>query len=168
VSVSSTVAGPAALESIARKEAALREAARLLKIGPWRPKRLQKLSRQRALEKQLAELEARLARLAREDLVKAVRQVKRCRRDRRPDRRAGCGWASRSVAEYPCATGCGSGSSAWGASLTAKGNLIAAVTKDLTGPLPGGPAGSGRLPRRSARGGGRPDLARRGKGIRPS
>jgi len=53
------VAGPAAIESVARKEAALREAAELLKIGPLEvPKRLQKLlEEQRALEKQLTELE---------------------------------------------------------------------------------------------------------------
>src|SRR5436309_2929922 len=71
------VAGPAALESVARKEAALREAAELLKIGPLEvPKRLQKLlEEQRALEKQLAELESRLARSRAEDLVKAARQV---------------------------------------------------------------------------------------------
>src|SRR2546425_10804968 len=71
------VAGPAALESVARKEAALREAAELLKIGPLEvPKRLQKLlEEQRALEKQLAELEGKLARSRAEDLVTAARQV---------------------------------------------------------------------------------------------
>src|SRR5262249_28534355 len=71
------VAGPAAIETVARKEAALREAAELLKIGPLEvPRRLQKLlDEQHALEKQLAELESRLARSKAEDLVKAARQV---------------------------------------------------------------------------------------------
>src|SRR5207302_8849189 len=71
------VAGPAAIESVARKEAAPREAAELLKIGPLEvPKRLQKLlEEQRGLEKQLTELEGRIARSRAEDLAKAARQV---------------------------------------------------------------------------------------------
>src|SRR5437773_8845330 len=57
------VAGSAALEAVARKEAALREAAEILKIAPLEvPKRLAKPpEEQRVLAKQLAELEARLA-----------------------------------------------------------------------------------------------------------
>jgi alanyl-tRNA synthetase len=61
----------AALESVARKEAALRER-RALQDPPLEcPARLQKLlDDQRALEKQLAELEGRVARSRAEDLVR--------------------------------------------------------------------------------------------------
>src|SRR5207249_11100243 len=71
------VAGSAALEAVARKEAALREAAEILKIAPLEvPKRLAKLlEEQRLLEKQIAELEARVARSRAEDLIAAARQI---------------------------------------------------------------------------------------------
>ena len=71
------VAGTAAVESVARSESALREAADILKIGPLEvPPRLQKLlDEQRALEKQLASSRARLARSRAEDLVTSARQV---------------------------------------------------------------------------------------------
>ncbi len=54
---------PAALAAVARHERALREAAEILKIAPTDvPQRLRQLMEgQRALEKQLAELEGRLA-----------------------------------------------------------------------------------------------------------
>src|SRR5437899_1607320 len=71
------VAGSAALETVARKEAALREAAEILKIAPLEvPKRLAKLlEEQRLLEKQLAAFEVKLARSRAEELVRAARQV---------------------------------------------------------------------------------------------
>src|SRR2546425_12127096 len=126
------VAGPAALESIARKEAALREAAELLKIGPLEvPKRLQKLlEEQRALEKQLAELEARLPRPPAADLRQAGRPVEGVaviagRIDGLdPD-------GLRSVADT-LRDRLGSGVVCVGSVVDGKVNLIAAVTKDLT------------------------------------
>jgi alanyl-tRNA synthetase len=71
------VAGPAALAAVARQERVLREAADLLKIAPAEvPQRLrQLLEGQRALEKQLAELEARQARSRADDLLAGARQV---------------------------------------------------------------------------------------------
>ena len=156
------VAGPAALESIAKKEAALREAAELLKIGPLDvPKRLQKLlEEQRTLEKQLAELEARLARSRAEDLVKAARQVNGVaviagRIDGLdPD-------GLRSVADT-LRNRLGSGVVCVGSVVDGKVNLIAAVTKDLTARFQ-----AGRLVQEVAKavgggGGGRPDLAQAG------
>jgi alanyl-tRNA synthetase len=156
------VAGPAALESIARKEAALREAAELLKIGPLEvPKRLQKLlEEQRALEKQLAEVEARLARSRAEDLVKAARQVNGVAVIAgRIDGLDADGL--RSVADT-LRNRLGSGVVCVGSVVDGKVNLIAAVTKDLTARFQ-----AGRLVQEVAKavgggGGGRPDLAQAG------
>jgi len=71
------VAGPAALAAVARQERALKEAADILKISPGEvPQRLRKLvDEQRALEKQLQEMEARLARSRADELVDGARQV---------------------------------------------------------------------------------------------
>jgi len=158
------VAGPAALESIARKEAALREAAELLKIGPLEvPKRLQKLlEEQRALEKQLAELEARLARSRAEDLVKAVRQVNGVAVIAgRIDGLDADGL--RSVADT-LRNRLGSGVVCVGSVVDGKVNLIAAVTKDLTARFQAGRlvqevakavGGGARRPSRSRPGGGK-------------
>jgi alanyl-tRNA synthetase len=156
------VAGPAALESIARKEAALREAAELLKIGPLElPTRLRKLlEEQRALEKQLAEVEARLARSRAEDLVKAARQVNGVAVIAgRIDGLDADGL--RSVADT-LRNRLGSGVVCVGSVVDGKVNLIAAVTKDLTARFQ-----AGRLVQEVAKavgggGGGRPDLAQAG------
>jgi len=156
------VAGPAAIESVARKEAALREAAELLKIGPLEvPKRLQKLlDEQRALEKQLAELEARLARSRAEDLVKAARQVNGVAVIAgRIDGLDADGL--RAVADT-LRNRLGSGIVCVGSVVDGKVNLIAAVTKDLTARFQ-----AGKLIQEVARavgggGGGRPDLAQAG------
>ena len=156
------VAGPAALESVARKEAALREAAELLKIGPLEvPRRLQKLlEEQRALEKQLADLEARLARSRAEDLVKAARQINGVAVIAgRIDGLDAEGL--RSVADT-LRDRLGSGVVCVGSVLDGKVNLIAAVTKDLTSRVQ-----AGRLIQEVAKGvggggGGRPDLAQAG------
>src|SRR5881409_3744310 len=156
------VAGPAALESIARKEAALRDSAELLKIGPLEvPKRLQKLiEEQRALERQLAELEARLARSRAEDLVKAARQVNGVAVIAgRIDGLDADGL--RAVADT-LRNRLGSGIVCVGSVVDGKVNLIAAVTKDLTSRFQ-----AGKLIQEVAKavgggGGGRPDLAQAG------
>ena len=156
------VAGPAALESVARKEAALREAAELLKIGPLEvPRRLQKLlEEQRALEKQLADLEARLARSRAEDLVKAARQINGVAVIAgRIDGLDAEGL--RSVADT-LRDRLGSGVVCVGSVVDGKVNLIAAVTKDLISRFQ-----AGRLIQEVAKavgggGGGRPDLAQAG------
>src|SRR3989454_7771687 len=72
------VAGSAALEAVARKEAALREAAEILKIAPLEvPKRLAKLlQEQRLLEKQLAELEGQPAPPPAGGPIAAARRIK--------------------------------------------------------------------------------------------
>jgi alanyl-tRNA synthetase len=156
------VAGPAAIESVARKEAALREAADLLKIGPLEvPKRLQKLlEEQRALEKQLSELEARLARSRAEDLVKAARQINGVAVIAgRIDGLDADGL--RAVADT-LRNRLGSGIVCVGSVVEGKVNLIAAVTKDLTSRFQ-----AGKLIQEVAKavgggGGGRPDLAQAG------
>jgi alanyl-tRNA synthetase len=156
------VAGPAAIESVARKEAALREAADLLKIGPLDvPKRLQKLlEEQRALEKQLAALEGRLARSRAEDLVKAARQIDGVAVIAgRIDGLDADGL--RAVADT-LRDRLGSGIVCVGSVVDGKVNLIAAVTKDLTARFQ-----AGKLIQEVARavgggGGGRPDLAQAG------
>jgi len=156
------VAGPAALENVARKEAALREAAEILKIAPLDvPRRLQKLlDEQRALEKQLAELEGKLARSRAEDLVASARQVNGVaviagRIDGLdPD-------GLRAVADT-LRDRLGSGVVCVGSVVDGKVNLVAAVTKDLTKRFH-----AGKLIQEVAKavgggGGGRPDLAQAG------
>jgi len=71
------VAGTAAVEAVARQERVLREIGDILKIPPAdAPQRLRKLlDEQRALEKQLQELEARLARSRADELVAGAAQV---------------------------------------------------------------------------------------------
>ena len=71
------VAGEDALRHVGQQEAALRESASLLKIPPLElPRRLQKLlDEQKQLEKQLAQLEARLARSRRRGAGVVGREV---------------------------------------------------------------------------------------------
>src|SRR5439155_20609984 len=154
--------GAAALDSVARNEAALKEAADLLKIPPLDvPKRLAKLlDEQKQLERQLDELEAKLARSRADDLVASARQVNgvavvagridgldaeglRAAADRLRDR-------------------LGSGVVCLGSVHDGKVNLVAAVTKDLTKRVQ-----AGKLVQEVAKlvgggGGGRPDLAQAG------
>ena len=156
------VAGTAAVEAVARQERVLREIGELLKIAPAEaPQRLRKLlDEQRALEKQLAELETRMARSKADDLVAGARQVNgvavvtgridgldadglRAVADRLRDR-------------------LGSGIVVVGSVVDGKVNLVAAVTKDLTKRFQ-----AGKLVQEAARvvgggGGGRPDLAQAG------
>src|SRR5438034_5683345 len=71
------VAGTAAVEAVARRERVLREVADILKVGAEEaPQRLRKLlDEQKTLERQLAEVETRLARRRADDLVASARQV---------------------------------------------------------------------------------------------
>jgi alanyl-tRNA synthetase len=156
------LAGGSALGAVARKEAALREAAELLKTSPLElPARLRKLlEEQKTLEKQLGALEARLARARAEDLLAGARQVKGVavvagRLDGLdPD-------GLRSVADT-LRDRLGSGIICVGSVVDGKVNLVAAVTKDLTKRFH-----AGRLVQEVAKtvggsGGGRPDLAQAG------
>jgi alanyl-tRNA synthetase len=156
------VTGSAALASVARSESALRQAAEILKIGPLEvPARLQKLlDEQRALEKELAVLESRLARSRAEDLVQTARQVNGVaviagRIDGLdPD-------GLRAVADT-LRNRLGSGVVCVGSVVDEKVNLVAAVTKDLTARIQ-----AGKLVQEVAKavgggGGGRPDLAQAG------
>src|SRR4030095_6242425 len=69
--------GEPALAHVGREEAALRESAGLLKIPPLElPRRLAALlDDQKRLERQLAQLESKLARNQAQDLVTAAKQV---------------------------------------------------------------------------------------------
>jgi alanyl-tRNA synthetase len=156
------VAGSAALETVARKEAALREAAELLKIAPLEvPKRLAKLlEEQRLLEKQLAEFEVRLARSRAEDLVAAARQLNGVAVVAgRIDGLDADGL--RSVADT-LRDRLGSGVVCVGSVVDGKVNLVAAVTRDLTKRFQAGRIMEEVARAVGGRGGGRPDLAQGG------
>jgi len=156
------VTGTSALEAVARNEAALKEAAELLKIGPLEvPKRLAKLlDEQKVLERQLAELEAKLARSRADDLVTSARQVNgvaviAARLDGLDAE------GLRAVADR-LRERLGSGVVVVGSAHDDKVNLVAAVTKDLTKRFQ-----AGKIVQEVAKvvgggGGGRPDLAQAG------
>src|SRR5262245_4090623 len=156
------VTGAAAIETVARQERVLREIGDILKISaPEAPQRLRKLlDEQKALEKQLAELEAKLARSKADDLVASARQVGgvavlagridgldadglRAVADRLRDR-------------------LGSGIVVVGSVLDGKVNLVAAVTKDLTKRFQAGKLVQGVARAVDGSGGGRPDMAQAG------
>jgi alanyl-tRNA synthetase len=156
------VAGQSAVAAVARQERTLREAAEILKIAPGDvPQRLRKLlDEQRALGKQLEELEARIARSRADDLLASARQVNgvavvagrvdgldaeglRAVVDRLRDR-------------------LGSGIVCVGSVADGRVSLVAAVTRDLTKRFH-----AGKLIQEVARaaggsGGGRPELAQAG------
>ncbi|MGH7263243.1 MAG: alanine--tRNA ligase [Candidatus Rokuibacteriota bacterium] len=157
------VTGPEALRHVGEKEAALREAADLLRIPPLElPRRLEKLlEEQRALEKRLTELEGRLAQGRAQELVAGARRVGElslvtARLDGLD--MAGLRTVADSVrARLPSASVVILGSVFQGAT-----NLVTAVSKDLTGRFQ-----AGALVKEGARavggsGGGRPDLAQAG------
>src|SRR5213078_3964193 len=145
------VAGSAALE-----------AAEILKIAPLEvPKRLAKLlEEQRLLEKQLAELEARLARSRAEDLIAAARQINGVAVVAgRIDGLDADGL--RSVADT-LRDRLGSGVVCVGSVVDGKVNLVAAVTRDLTKRFQAGRIMEEVARAVGGRGGGRPDLAQGG------
>ena len=144
------------------EEAALRESASLLKIPPLElPRRLQKLlDEQKQLEKQLAQLEARLAKGRAQELVEAAKEV------------AGVPVVAarvdgldpeglRSVVDT-LRDRLGSGVICLGSVVDGRVNFVASVSKDLTKRFP-----AGKLVQEVAKlvgggGGGRPDLAQAG------
>jgi alanyl-tRNA synthetase len=156
------VAGSAALAAVGRHERALREAAEILKISPTEvPQRLRQLVEgQRALEKQLAELEARLAQSRADELVAGARQVNgipviAARVD-------GLDAEGLRTVVDRLRQRLGSGVVCVGSVADSKVSLVAGVTKDLTARLH-----AGKLVQEVARaaggsGGGRPDLAQAG------
>jgi alanyl-tRNA synthetase len=156
------VTGAPALAHVGREEAALRESASLLKIPPLElPRRLAALLEdQKRLEKQLAQLESKLARGQAQDLVTSARQVAgvpvlAARLDGLdPD-------GLRSVMDT-LRDRLPSGVIVLGSAVDGKVSLVAAVSKDLMKRFP-----AGRLVQEVARvvgggGGGRPDLAQAG------
>ena len=156
------VTGEHALAHVGREEAALRESAGLLKIPPLElPRRLAALLEdQKRLEKQLAQLETRLARSQAQDLVAAAKQVAgvpvlAARLDGLdPD-------GLRSVVDT-LRDRLPSGIILLGSATDGKVSLVAAVSKDLMKRFP-----AGRLVQEIAKmvgggGGGRPDLAQAG------
>jgi alanyl-tRNA synthetase len=156
------VTGAAALQHVGQEEAALREAAEALKIAPLEvPKRLQRLlDEQRALERQLQTLEARLARSRAEELVAAARQVNgvavvAARLD-------GLDADGLRAVVDTVRDRVGSGVVCVGSVADGKIGLVLAVTKDLTRRYH-----AGRLIQEVAKavgggGGGRPELAQAG------
>jgi alanyl-tRNA synthetase len=156
------VAGAAAVETVARRERVLKEIADILKIAPEdAPQRLRKLlDEQKTLERQLAEMETKLARSKADDLVAAARQVNgvavvagrvdgldadglRALADTLRDR-------------------LGSGVVCLGSAIDGKAALVAAVTADLTKRFPAGKLIQEVAQIAGGRGGGRPDLAQAG------
>jgi len=156
------VAGAAAVETVARRERVLKEIADILKISPEdAPQRLRKLlDEQKTLERQLAEMETKLARSKADDLVAAARQVNgvavvagrvdgldadglRALADTLRDR-------------------LGSGVVCLGSVVDGKVAFVAAVTKDLTKRFPAGKLIQEVAQLAGGRGGGRPDLAQAG------
>jgi alanyl-tRNA synthetase len=156
------LAGTAAVDAMVRRERVLREAADILKIAPGEvPQRLRKLlDEQRALEKELAALQGRLAASKADDLVAGARQVNGVAVVAgRIDGLDGEGL--RAVADR-LRDRLGSGVVVVGSAADGKVNLVAAVTKDLTKRVH-----AGKLIQQVARaaggsGGGRPDLAQAG------
>jgi len=156
------VTGEHALAHVGREEAALRESAGLLKIPPLElPRRLAALLEdQKRLEKQLAQLESKLARTQAQDLVTSAREVAgmpvlTARVDGLdPD-------GLRSVMDT-LRDRLPSGVIVLGSAVDGKVSLVAAVSKDLMKRFP-----AGRLVQDVAKmvgggGGGRPDLAQAG------
>jgi alanyl-tRNA synthetase len=156
------VTGSAALAHVGREEQALRQAADLLRIPPLElPGRIQKLlDEQKGLEKQLGELEARLAKSRAQDLVAGAREVAGipvvvARLDGLDPE------SLRTVADS-VRERLGSGVIVLGAVTNNATNLVSAVTKDLTARVP-----ANKLIQQVAKvvgggGGGRPDLAQAG------
>ena len=156
------VAGTAAVEAVTRQQRVLREIGDILKIAPAEaPQRLRRLlEEQRALERQLQELQGKAARSRADDLVAGARQVNGVAVvTGRIDGLDADGL--RAVADR-LRERLGSGIVMVGSVMDGKVNLVAAVTRDLTKRFH-----AGKLVQEAARavgggGGGRPDLAQAG------
>ncbi len=156
------VAGTAAVEAVTRQQRVLREIGDILKIAPAEaPQRLRKLlDEQRALERQLQELQGKAARSQADDLVAGARQVNGVAVV--AGRLDGLDADGLRAAADRLRERLGSGIVLVGGVVDGKVNLVAAVTKDLTKRFH-----AGKLVQEVARtvgggGGGRPDLAQAG------
>jgi alanyl-tRNA synthetase len=156
------VTGDAARRHVGQEEAALREAANLLRIPPLElPRRLQKLlDEQKQLEKQLQQLEARLAKNRAHELAASAKTV------------AGVAVLAarldgldaeglRSVMDT-LRERMGAGVICLGSVMDGKVNLVASVSKDLSKRLQAGKLVQQVAQTVGGKGGGRPDLAQGG------
>jgi alanyl-tRNA synthetase len=156
------VAGSAARAAVARQERALREAAEILKISPTDvPQRLrQLLEGQRTLQRQLAELEGRLARSRADELVAGATQVNGIAVvTARLDGLDADGL--RAVVDR-VRERLGSGVVFVGGVADGKVTLVSGVTKDLTARIHAGKLMQEVAKAAGGTGGGRPDLAQGG------
>jgi alanyl-tRNA synthetase len=156
------VTGPAALTYISQEESALRQAADLLKIPPLElPGRLGKLlEEQKALTRQLAEVETRLARTRAQEILAGARQigdvtVVAARLD-------GLDAEGLRVVTDSVRERLGSGIICLGGVTDGKVSLITAVTKDLTARFHAGQLIKEVAGVVGGSGGGRPELAQAG------
>jgi alanyl-tRNA synthetase len=156
------VTGEAALRHVGQEEAALRESAGLLKIPPLElPQRLQKLlDEQKQLEKQLRELEARVAKGRAQELAASAKvvggvSVLSARLDGLDAE------GLRSVMDT-LRERMSSGVIVLGSAMDGKVTLIASVSKDLTKRIQAGKLVQETAPLVGGKGGGRPDLAQGG------
>ncbi|HEX6775037.1 MAG TPA: alanine--tRNA ligase [Methylomirabilota bacterium] len=156
------VTGEAALRHVGQEEAALRESASLLKIPPLElPQRLQKLlDEQKQLEKQLRDLEARVAKGRAQELAASAKvvggvSVLSARLDGLDAE------GLRSVMDT-LRERMSSGVIVLGSSMDGKVTLIASVSKDLTKRIQAGKLVQEMAPLVGGKGGGRPDLAQGG------
>jgi alanyl-tRNA synthetase len=156
------VAGTAAVEAVARRERVLREIGDILKISPEdAPQRLRRLlDEQKALERQLAEMETRLARGKADDLVAAARQVNGVAVV--AGRMDGLDADGLRALADTLRDRLGSGVVCVGSATGGKVSLVAAVTKDLVKRFPAGKLIQEVAQAAGGRGGGRPDLAQAG------
>ena len=156
------VTGEAARRHVGQEEAALRESAGLLKIPPLElPRRLQKLlDEQRQLEKQVQQLEARLAKNRAHELAAAAKTVSGVTvLAARIDGLDAEGL--RSVMDT-LRERMGPGVICLGSSMGGKVALVASVSKDLTKRIQAGKLVQEVAPLVGGKGGGRPDLAQGG------
>jgi alanyl-tRNA synthetase len=156
------VAGAAAVETVARRERVLKEIADILKISPEdAPQRLRKLlDEQRALERQLAEMETKLARSKADDLVASARRVNGVAVV--AGRIDGLDAEGLRALADTLRDRLGSGVVCVGSAVDGKVSLVAAVTRDLTRRFPAGKLIQEVAQAAGGRGGGRPDLAQAG------
>jgi len=156
------VTGEAALRHVGRQEAALRESAGLLKIPPLElPRRLQKLlDEQKQLEKQVQQLESRLAKHRADELAAAAKTVAGVTvLAARIDGLDAEGL--RSVVDT-LRERMGPGVICLGSAMDGKVALVASVSKDLTKRIQAGKLVQEVAPLVGGKGGGRPDLAQGG------